>query len=270
VEALEKTLRALGAKLGQDGLRQDQIVVDLDETMWDWSMPLDRQHRLYSAHREWITVRRPLLWLLAGMGGGPLNAWTAGYGYRVDRVCEREPLLADLLALFPAEGQRAEQHPTVVTCLDFLGALRQDPGALPHGDHRWVSQKIPGSPSRAQKPRVDEARILIDDKETNCRRFVAASPGHAAIWLMKTPRVWADNLPRHFQAPKARMWARGVADALDEILRGQASLVPVAPEPTDYGATSVQVDLPHRRVLEDWVRPSREVKRIVRRRFPEG
>lgn len=258
-------LRQRGAALGRMGLSLSQIAVDLDETLWDWCMPLLRQTRWPISHREWIFVRQPLLALLHGIGGGPLNAWTAGYGYRVDRICQHEPLLSELLDLYPDQGHAAEQRPNIVTRLDFISGMRSRPELIPHGRERWVSQKIPGFPSAAQKPLVDQARVLLDDRESNCRRYVAGGQGRSAIWLRGTPRVWKANLPlRGIRRPPQHSWAGGVADALEAIAVGRTSVYVVDPEPGDFEQPQIVVDLPHRRAYRDWIAPGREVRDFTR------
>jgi hypothetical protein len=241
--------------------------VDLDETIWDWCAPIVGQPLWRGAHVEYIFVRRPLVRLLQGIGRGRLNAWTAGYGYRLDRVCEHEGGLAALLDLSPDRGDVSQTRENIVTRVDFADALERSPDMVqtePRSAERWVSQKIPGMPTLAGKPLVDEARVLIDDRESNCRRYVAAGEGRSAIWLQGTPRVWKDNLPlRGLHRPQAVQWADGVADALEEIVGGLVGLFPVQPAASHVVGEPVRVELPHRQVWREWIEPSRRVGRIL-------
>jgi len=248
-----------------------QIVVDLDETIWDWRMPLLRQLTFLFDHREYVYVRAPLLELLTAIGGGPLNAWTAGYGYRIDRICAKHRSLAAVLGW--RRGDRAERLPTIVTRLDFLAGARHDvtllTGARRPDGQSWVSQKIPGMPTAANKPIVDQARILLDDRQTNCARFVAAADGRAAIWLQGTSRDWNDAMPRRgLNPPPPRQWAQGVAEALTCIVEGQTGVFEVKAQPASATPTPVRVRLPHSRVYRDWIRPSRAVRDLLRATRP--
>lgn len=242
------------------------IVVDLDETLWDWCFPLSTQRLL--SHREYVFVRDPLVRLLEGIGGGHLNVWTAGYGYRIDRICERRPDLAALFGLHADRGDTAEAAPNIVTRLDFLRALERAPDVIPQSPRvreRWVAQKIVGMPTRAGKPAIDAARVLVDDRETNCRRFVAAGGSRSALWLRGTPRVWKDNLPlRGVRTPPAHSWAPGAADALHEIDRGKVGLFVIDPQHSDQQRSPIELRLPHAVVWRDWLGPGRRVRDLLR------
>ena len=242
----------LAEPLVEAGLTLEQIVVDLDETVWEWAMPLLRQPWLV-AHTETVFPRQPLLRLLAGLPGR-LNAWTAGYGYRLDAIAEQEPLLQKTLALTCP----SEEAPNVVTRLDFVTAWRADPDAA---IRRQVAQKYPGYPSAAGKPDVDAARILVDDKETNCRRFVNAGDGRSAIWLHGSARKRSQTMPLwKVRNPEPREWASAVAEAFASHARGEPGLFVANPRPSQHAPRPVRVVLPHRVAWRDFVLPAREVK----------
>ena len=264
--SLKTRLLRRGEAIAQAGLTLKNIAVDLDETIWEWSLPLLPQPWLLGYHREVVFVRDPLIWLLQGIGGGPLNAWTAGYGVRVDRICEQHTDLATLLALDPKSGDEAEKHPTIVTRRDFVSAVEKQPSLIPDPVGSWISQKIPGAPTLAGKATVDQARVLFDDKESNCRRFVEAGEGRSAIWLCKTERAWRASLPLlRVQPPKAQRWADGIAEALEAIANGQTGLYPVMPVKSEHLIEGVTVRLPHTAGYRDWLRPRRVLRTILKK-----
>lgn len=262
--ALEQRLRDRGRALGEAGLSLSTLVFDLDETLWDWAAPLGRS-LLPVEHCEYVTVRTPLLWLLEGVaerGGGRLVAWTSGYGFRIDQVCAGLPPLAQLFGVGP--GDETENLPNVFTRLGFLRALEQRPDLIPNPEGRWLAQKIPGMPTAGGKPLVDAARVLVDDKESNCRRFVDAGDGRSAVWLRGTSRVWKKSVTLYrIPAPPPRRWADGVGDALDAIARGKVGLYPVDPVHSEHPVLPVRVSVSHRRLWRDWLAPARAVERLL-------
>ena len=261
----KEALRARGRAIAEAGTHPGNIVVDLDETMWAWALSITEQRRLGLAHWERVYVRLPLVWLLQGMvrhaGGHPVRVWTAGYGYRVDRVCEQVPDLAEVLGL--ARGSKAEDAAHVVTRLDWVRAVERRPELCPYRG-RWVSQKVPGGPTEAGKPSVDAARILLDDKETNCRRFVGAGRRRSAIWLRSTRRVWGETIRLGaLEPPPGRTWVEDVASALTAIGGGEIGLFVAEPRPTTGPPEGVDIRLPHRRAWRDWIAPGRRLRRLV-------
>ncbi len=253
----------MGAELARAGLRPDQLVFDLDETLWDWRVSVLKQPTPLLDHRETVFLRMPLLWLLRGLvhrcDGTPITSWTAGYGYRIDRVCEQVPLAAEVMGVSP--DQAAEEAPHIQTRLDWWRAVKRQPDLCPYPD-RWVSAKVPGAPTASGKPLVDAARILCDDKETNCRRFVNAGDKRSAIWMRNTERVWGDCIQlRSIRDPPARSWAEGVASALRSITSGAVGLYVAEPRPSTHVPVGVVVRLPHRRAWKDWLLPGREMHR---------
>ncbi|HIA00483.1 MAG TPA: hypothetical protein EYN66_00970 [Myxococcales bacterium] len=128
------------------------------------------------------------------------------------------------------------------------------------------TQKIPGTPTAAGKPRVDAARILLDDKERNCRRFVDAGDNRSALWLRGAPRTVSSAMPlTHAVQPQPRRWADAVADALDEIVGGRCGLYPVDPTESSHTISPVQVSLPHRVLWKEWIDPTRAIKKLQAR-----
>jgi hypothetical protein len=258
--------QAVGRRLAQSGIHASLLVIDLDETLWEWSSPLLRQPTLLWEHREYVFVRRPLLGLLEGIvqeSRERINAWTSGYGYRLDRVSEQLPSLAKLLDYNPSIGQQSQTLPNVFTRMDLARALEKEPSLVPMSESRLVSQKIPHTPTAAGKPMVDKARILLDDKERNCRRYVAAGDGRCAIWLRGTPRLSRNTMPL-FAVPNSRnlRWADGVAEALDQIAQGQTGLFIVDSVESFHDNPAICVHLPHRYLWREWVRPSRTIREI--------
>lgn len=263
---LEASLRARGAAL-RDRLRPQDVVVDLDETLWDWIFPVLEQPRPWRGHTEHIYLRRPLLWLLDGLRGDtpdPVRIWTAGYGLRIDRVASQSPLFARIFDLGP--GVDSADAPHVVTRRDFLAAFRRDPSVIPHARGSWIGEKVPGMPTLAGKPAIDAGRVLLDDRETNCRRFVAAAPGRAAVWLRGTPRTASGNAPLRRRGPPRREWASGVAEALEAVAAGRGGVFAVDPVEGGPERESVGVQLPVQTVIRDWIAPGREVASALRRR----
>ncbi|HIA03519.1 MAG TPA: hypothetical protein EYN06_00855 [Myxococcales bacterium] len=263
---MQENYQTLGHRLVESGIHGSQIAIDLDETLWEWSSPILRQPTLLWEHREYVFVRRPLLWLLEGIvqkSQERLSAWTSGYGYRLDRICEQLPSVAALLHYDPSIGQQSETLPNVFTRMDLARALEQDPSLIPPVEGRLASQKIPHTPTAAGKPLVDAARILLDDKERNCRRFVSAGDQRSAIWLRGTPRLTRNTLPI-FSVPTSghRCWADGVADALGEIASGKSGLFIVDSVESEHINEAVCVHLPHRRFWREWLAPSNQIKRL--------
>ncbi len=257
-----------GRSIARSGLAISEVVLDLDETVWDWSAPILEQRRLLFDHVEHLFLRRPLLWLLRGMQqetrGEHARIWTAGYGYRIDRVVERDPDFAAVAGLRP--GDVSEDKPHVVTRLDFVRGFERRPDLIPYPQGRWIGEKIPGLPTAAGKPAIDQGRVLLDDRETNCRRFVAAGPGRSAIWLRGTPRIMKDNLPlRGPGLPARRDWSDGIASAFEAIARGRAGLYPVDPLNGGPERVPLALRLPHRVVVRDWLSPGRAVARALSR-----
>ncbi len=269
---LEHRLRDRGRALARGGLSPSTLVFDLDETLWDWASPVLRQPMLVLEHVEYIFVRRPLLWLLQGLAEGQRDAlmlWTSGYGYRIDRICEHVPELGRLIGLVP--GQESASLSNVFTRPDYLTALQRDPLLVPDPNGRWLAHKFPGMPTVGGKPAVDAARVLVDDKEENCRRFVAAGEGRSAIWLRNTPRVWRNNFTwARLPTPPPLQWAEGVADALEAITGGRVELYPVDPTPSAYPNPSARIRIPHERLWRDWIAPGRAVEAILERRRGGG
>ena len=265
--ALEAELRGRGRALHAAGLRPELLAVDLDETIWEWSATILRQPLLAFEHTEMIYVRQPLLWLLQGLckpGDGPIKAWTSGYGYRLDEVCRKDRKLDGLLQL---NGRPSQSLPTVFTRMDLARAFAAQPQLIPEDTHRISSQKLPGTPTAAGKPPIDAARILLDDKERNCRRYVGAGEGRSAIWLRGSPRKTKQVLPliRHPE-PLPRLWANGVSDALAEIAAGRVGLYPVDPEPSLHKVSAVRVRLPHHIMWREWGEPTRAIGQQLRAR----
>jgi hypothetical protein len=254
----------MGRALGERGLRLRHIALDLDETVWDWRMAVLRQPRALWAHDEEIFVRWPLVWLLQGIASyesAPVRVWTAGYGYRVDRICNAAPALGALFGMGPDMG--SDELPTLLTRLDYVRAVESNPALIP-GPGRWGGQKIPGVPTAAGKPAVDRVRVLVDDKETNCERFAAAGKGKAAIWLRGTPRVWGDSLQRlSVDPPPRRHWAAGVARALGKMLDGADGVLEVDAETGGPERTSVRVTLPHWRAWSEWLGPGKRLRELT-------
>lgn len=264
---LERSLRARGEAL-RAALRPTDVVVDLDETMWDWVLPILEQPRPWRGHTEHIFLRTPLLWLLDGLRGSapePVRIWTAGYGLRIDRIAAQDPLFARVFDLGPGVISEAEPH--VVTRHDFVRAFRQRPEVIRHPEGSWIGEKVPGMPTLAGKPAIDAGRVLLDDRETNCRRFASSGPGRAGIWLRGTPRTAKDNVPMRLGGgPPRRHWATGVAEALEAVARGQTGVFVVDPVDGGPERQGIGVQLPFRAVVRDWVEPGREVARALRRR----
>jgi hypothetical protein len=269
--ALQAQLRERGAAIARAGLDARAIAIDLDETAWDWCYPVFRQPRIAIGHVEHIYLRRPLLWLLQGVrreSTVPVRIWTAGYGVRIDLIAARSAEFAEVTGLTGTIP--SETIPHVVTRLDFLRAFRAEPALVPHPEGSWIGEKVPGMPTRAGKPAIDETRVLLDDRETNCRRFVAAGPGRSALWLRGTPRIAKDNLPLFApKVPARQHWALGIADALEQIAAGRTGLYPVDPVPGGPERQGMAILLPHRAVFRDWLGPGREVSRALRRRRAE-
>lgn len=257
-------LEARGRSLVEAGLGPERIAVDLDETLWEWGMALLQQPTLWADHRETIFLRRPFLRLLLGMvraGGSPVRSWTAGYGTRMDRIGHRSPEAAEVLGLGP--GLVAESLPYVVTRLDWSRALQRRPALAPSGGS-IISQKVPGAPTAAGKPLVDAARVLLDDKETNCRRFVSAGDGRSAVWLKGTGRSWSRSVRwRRLAQPGARTWVDGIVEAFEAVAAGQVGLFIAEPRAWEGPVQGLEVRLPHDRVWREFVEPARAIQRRV-------
>ncbi|MFT5432589.1 MAG: hypothetical protein ACI9OJ_003289 [Myxococcota bacterium] len=258
----------LGRQLVERGLRLDSIVVDLDETIWDWCYLMARQPRFFREHTEIIYLRRPTIELLRGIqaaDGGRLRAWTAGYGHRVDQICDAAPPLGQLFGYGPHE--MAEAQPHIATRRDFLTAIRRQPSLVPRDGERWIAQKMPNAPTTAGKPIVDDATIMLDDKQSNCQRFVDSAPGRSALWLRGAPRIWKNNLRWvRTWAPACREWATGAADALGKIVDGQSGLYAIDPVASTHTEWTIRVSMPHQVVWNDWIAPGREIDRVTGKR----
>lgn len=260
----------MGQQLAASGVSLDSLVVDLDETVWDWCYLVLRQPQFFQSHEELIYLRRPMIELLSGLqsaapAGTRLRAWTAGYGHRLDQICLHAPELARLFGYDPRTAP-AETQPHLATRLDFDRALRRDPTLLPRDGARWIGQKVPGIPTAAGKPVVEEAHIMLDDKEANCRRFVAAGEGRSALWLAGAPRIWKNNLRLVRKwAPPRRQWATGIAAALRRIAEGQPGVYTVEPLPSDHRDWTVPVTMDHRVVWREWIEPGRRIDRLTGR-----
>ena len=263
---LRDSLRQRGRELARAGLCPAEIALDLDETVWDWVWPLLGAPLDPTRHREVIFLREPLVWLLEGISAGhpgSFVAWTSGYGYRLDRIAEQYPPMRALFGIDAARAHAADDLPTVFGRRDFLRAVQRAPASLPPGT--GLSQKVPGMPTAAGKPLVDAARILLDDRESNCRRFAAAGGGRSAIWLRGTPRVWRQNITMFgTEAPRRGQWAEGIADALAQIAAGDRGRVhPVDPAADAPAPSRVELRIPHRRVWTDWIAPGRTTRRLI-------
>lgn len=257
-------LKERGIALAQAGLKPSQLAFDLDETMWEWSAPVFRQPTILLEHREYIFLREPILALLDGIATDtktPFCIWTAGYGYRLDRVAEKNPTFKRVFGV-TEEGSESLAH--IVTRRNLASALERQPSLIPHSGPGLAAEKIPGAPTAAGKPIVDAARVLIDDKEHNCQRFIDAGGGRSAIWLKQTVRRRENTLPGwQIMPPKPKRWADGIADALEEILGGKTGIFPVNPVPSQHSIEPIRISLPHSVFMRDWIQPSRTIKQCA-------
>ena len=123
-------MRETGRRIVEQGLNSGDLVTDLDETVWDWAAAVARQPLLAFAHTEWIHVRRYLTALFEGIvqasDTGPIRVWTAGYGYRIDKVCMKVPALGR--AIGAGKGMpRSEDAGHIFTRLAFVRGLLAAP-----------------------------------------------------------------------------------------------------------------------------------------------
>ena len=264
---LVDTMRATGRRLAEQGLTSRDVVTDLDETVWDWSTSILGQPLFAFAHVEWIHVRRHMTALLEGIVEGseniPVRVWTAGYGYRVDRVCDQIPELARALCLgTPHQPAEAALH--CCTRVSFLNGLIEDPQILGDGRTARVSSKIPGIPAASGRPQVEAARILLDDRRDNCELFVAGHPDRMAIHLVGAQRKWTSSVRKlRPWIPIDRTWAPSVALAFSEFLGGARGVVEAHPEACIEAYHTVRIRLPHTVAYREWIGPGRRIRHLL-------
>ena len=260
-------MRAFGRRLAEQGLYSVQLVSDLDETIWDWSMSLALQPLGPLGHYEWIHVRRRLTALLRGIvdgsNGAPIRVWTAGYGYRTDRVCDRVPLLGETIHA-GLKHPRLEQSAHACTRLGFLQALSSSKELRFKSSNLAVSSKLPGAPAAANRPLVDAACILLDDRRENCELFVAEGPERMAVHLAGAQRKWSSSIQvGRAWTPEPKTWAPSIAQALQAFIDGKRGVVEAHAVSCQDAYDSVRVFMPHHIAYREWIGPGRRIRRLL-------
>jgi hypothetical protein len=262
-------MRELGRRLVEQGLNSVDLVTDLDETVWDWASAVARQPLLAFAHTEWIHVRRYLTALLVGIvqasDNTPIRVWTAGYGYRIDKVCTKIPALGR--ALGAGKGMSpSEEAEHMFTRLAFVRGLSTAPELLRGQQGLRVSSKLPGMPTAAQRSAVDNTKVLLDDRLTNCQHFVAGRSDRMAIHLADAQRKWTRSISRFKPwVPDERTWAPSIAALLQNYLAGDRGVHTARPVECKRAHRTVKVTLPHPVAYREWIRPGHQVRRELER-----
>jgi len=262
-------MRELGRQLVEQGLNSSNLVTDLDETIWDWASAVARQPLLAFAHTEWIHVRRYLTALLEGIvqasDGEPIKVWTAGYGYRIDKVCAKVPALGRTLGV--GKGMPSSEDAShIFTRLAFVRGLSAKPELVRGRKGLRVSSKLPGMPTAAQRQAVDDTKVLFDDRLANCQHYVEGRPDRMAIHLDGAQRKWMKSISRFKPwIPEERTWAPAIAALLGRYAEGERGIHTAHPIPCERAHRTVKVTLPHPVAYREWIRPGHQVRRDLDR-----